>query len=70
MNFQEELEIQISEYFETCKSSLDEVLQVLKIKYKPNAIDKECDVDNIDFSASIVTDEDLDELYIFSSLVT
>ncbi len=63
VKFQEELEIQMQEYFDTCGATLDEVTQQSKKKYKPNAVDKEADMWNIDFIPPSSTEEDLDALY-------
>lgn len=67
--FQQDLELHMEEYFETCSTTLDQVIEKSKIRYQPNALDKESDMQNIDFSPS-TDDDDMDALYYFSSLIT
>jgi hypothetical protein len=67
MKFQNKLQEDMDDYFQKVGATLHNVLKQSKIKYKPNAIDKHCDVYNIDFVAS--GNDYMAALFFFSSLV-
>ncbi len=68
--FQEMLDSEITKYLDNIGATLDEIMKATKIRYKPNAVDKHSDVYNIEFVPSGTGDDDIDALFLFSSLVT
>jgi hypothetical protein len=69
--FQQIPKEEVKEYFETCGSPLNEVVEKCKMKYQPSAINKESDFYNIEFQINDADDDDaMEKLYAFSSLLT
>lgn len=67
-NFQELLEREMEEYFQTCDATIDDIIRRSRIKYNPSTADREMDIFNIDFPDE--SEEAMERLYFFSSLLT
>jgi hypothetical protein len=70
LKFQEKLEEDMNEYFRRVRAMLDDVPKRTKIKFKSNAVDKHTNVYSIGYLSSGNSDDDMDALLFFSSLLT
>jgi len=60
----------MNEYFRRVRAMLDDVPKRTKIKFKSNAVDKHTNVYSIGYLSSGNSDDDMDALLFFSSLLT
>jgi len=68
--FQDELRLQMQEYLEVCGHSIDEVKLQSKIVLSPSSLDRETYMRNIVFVPKTDTEDYLEQMYFFSSLVS
>jgi len=70
-NFQQILRAELGDYIETIGATIEDIRQRSRIVYNPTAIDKETNINNIEFVISTEddTDADMEQLFYFNSLL-
>jgi hypothetical protein len=70
-NFQRILRAELGDYIQLIGATVEDIRQRSRIKYNPNAIDKETDINNIEFVLSTEddTDADMEQVFYFNTLL-